>query len=134
MNTFATPFILVLALFAAAAPALADSDKSPPKTSAIQTITVSGTDLTGLNASSLGSLLSKAKQQGAAAVVVDMGSVSHMTPAGMEALAVGAQIFGQDNFAVANLSGEPAKLVQGEGAGQFQSFPSVPEAIAALKK
>ena len=52
----------------------------------------------------------------------------------MESLATGAQSFGPDNFAVANLSAQPAELAQSEGAGRFRTFLSVEEAIAAFKK
>ena len=73
----------------------------------------------------------QAKKQGAGIVVVDMGSVTHMTPAGMDALAAGTDIFGPEHFGVANLSGQPAELVQGTGG--FQTFTNVEEAAAALK-
>lgn len=134
MNAFATRFVLTLALVAFGVCTIADEETPQPKTGSIQTIKVGGTDLTGLNAITLTSILSQAKQQGAKAVVVDMGSVSHLTPAGMESLATGAQSFGMDNFAVANLSAQPAELVQSAGAGQFRTFASVEEATAALKK
>jgi anti-anti-sigma regulatory factor len=134
MNAFARRLVLTIALFTFGACAVAGEDTRPSKTGAVQTIKVSGTDLTGLNASSLTSLLRQVKQQGTTTVVVDMGSVSHMTPAGMESLSAGAQIFGSDNFAVANLSAQPAELAQSEGVGRFRTFPSVEEAIAAFKK
>jgi len=134
MNTFTRRFVLTIALFTLGACAVAGEHTPPPKTRAVQTIKVSGTDLTGLNASTLTSLLSQVKQQGTTTVVVDMGSVIHMTPAGMESLSAGAQSFGSDNFAVANLSAQPAELAQSEGAGRFRTFLSVEEAIAAFKK
>lgn len=134
MNTFAKRFVLTIAIFAVGVWALADEDRPPPKTGAVQTIKVSGTDLTGLNAIVLTSLLDQAKRQGTTAVIVDMGSVNHMTPAGMESLSAGAQSFGPDHFAVVNLSAQPAELVQSKGAGRFRTFFSVEEAITALRK
>jgi len=134
MNTLATRFVLMLVLFAFAAFTVADEDRSPPNISAVQVIKVNGTDLTGLNGHALTSLINRAKQNGTTKIVVDLGSVSHMTPAGMEPLTAGAQSFGSGNFAVANLSGQPAQLAQTEGAGLFDSYSSVEEAVAALKE
>lgn len=133
MNTLVTRLALTLVLFACGAYAAAGEDTPPTKTGAVQTIKVSGTDLTGLNAISITNLLDQAKQQGTSAVVVDMGSVTHMTPAGMDALVAGAQSFGPERFAVANLSGQPAEVAQSEGAGRLRTFASVQEAVAALK-
>ena len=45
---------------------------------------MNGTDLTGLNGSALTSRINQAKQNRATGIVVDLGTVSHMTPAGME--------------------------------------------------
>ncbi len=134
MYASATRFFLVLTLLAYGACAVAGEDSLPSETRSVQTVKVNGTDLTGLNASALTNLLSQAKQQGVIAVVVDMSAVSHMTPAGMASLAAGRQNFGSDNFAVANLSGQPADLAQSKGADRFQTFPSVEEAVTALNK
>lgn len=133
MNTLAKHVVVTLALFAFAVCAMAGEDTSPPNTSTVQTIKVNGTDLTGLNGSALTNLINQAKQQGTTNIVVDLDSVSHMTPVGMESLTAGAERFGPGNFAVANLSGQPAELAQREGAGRFQTYASVKEAVAALK-
>jgi anti-anti-sigma regulatory factor len=132
MHVPATRLLVFLAVLGIGAPALPDNDAPPPRTRAVQTITVSGTDLTGLNAGALTAVLTRAEQQGATVVVVDMGSVSHMTPAGMASLEAGAERFGRDSFGVANLSGQPAALAQSEGRDRFRIFASLDEARAAL--
>ena len=134
MNNRATPIVLTLVLFAFAAFTVAGEVISPTKTSTVQIVKVNGTDLTGLNGNALTSLINQAKQNGTTKIVVDMGSVSHMTPAGMESLTAGAQSFGSGNFAVANLFGQPAQLAQIKGAGLFNVYASVQQAVAALKE
>ncbi len=133
MNSLAKRLALVLVLLAFGTCVNADEDAAPTKAAAVQTIKVNGSDLTGLNAGAITSMLNQAKKQGAGTVVVDMGSVTYMAPAGMDALAAGTEIFGQGHFGVANLSGQPAELAQGEGAGRFETFATVEEAAAALK-
>lgn len=100
----------------------------------VQVIQVQGSDLTGLNLETLSGNLQAAHRQGAVALVLDLGSLTHMTEAGMQALVSGAEIFGRDRFAVANLSGAPAELLKNQGAGRIQVFPTVEEAVAALSK
>lgn len=134
MKALAARFVLTLVLLAFTTFSAADEVESPTQISVVQVIKVSGTDLTGLNGNALTSLLNRAKQNGTTKIVVDLGSVSHMTPAGMEVLTAGAQSFGSGNFAVASLSGQPAQLAQSEGAGKFNSYPSVQEAVAVLKE
>lgn len=134
MHTLAARVVLTLVLFTFTAFTVADQESSPANSNAVQIIKVSGTDLTGLNGNALASLFNQAKQNGKTKIVVDLGSVSHMTPAGMESLTAGAQSFGSGNFAVANLSGQPAQLVQGKGAGLFNAYASVQQAVAALKE
>ena len=134
MNTLAIRLFLTLALFVVAAFTVADEEISPTKIRSVQVIRVNGTDLTGLNGSALTSRINQAKQNGATGIVVDLGTVSHMTPAGMESLTTGAQSIGAGNFAVANLSGQPAQLAQNGGAGLFHTYSSVQEAVAALRE
>lgn len=134
MFTFATRAALALVLFAIAGAAVADKALSPKRTGTVQIIKVSGSDLTGLNRHTLTSLINQARQKGSTKIVVDLGSVTHMTPAGMESLTAGAHSFGSGNFAIANLSGQPARLAQSEGAGLFAAYTSVQEAVSALKE
>ena len=134
MNTLAARVVLMLVFIAFATVTAGDEDSSPTKIDTVQIIEVNGADLTGLNGHALTTLLKQAKQKGTTRIVVDLGSVSHMTPAGMESLTAGAQSFGFGNFAVANLAEQPAQLVRSKRSGLFNTYSSVQEAVAALRE
>ena len=95
-----------------------------------QVIKVGGSDLTGLNASALIDTLRKAKEHGATAVVLDLGGITHLTEAGMDALSAGVQLFGTNGFAVAGLSGDAKNVA--EAGGGIRLYPSVDDALSGL--
>ena len=104
------------------------------RTGTIQIINVSGRELTGLNAYSLLSSLSLAKDRGARAVVVNLERVTYMTDAGADALVQGEALFGAGNLAIANLRGTPSTVLENRAPGHFPIYPSKAAAVAALRR
>ena len=100
----------------------------------INVVNVSGRELTGLNAFSLVSSLSEAKDRGARAVAVNLGVVTYITEPGVDALIQGEKIFGADNFVVFNLQGTPRQFVEEHAPGRFRIYDSKGAAVAALRR
>ena len=125
-------FFLSLLLWAGSATAAEETDR--PASSVPRVIQVQGSDLTGLNAGGVVGTLKQIHAQGVDAVVLDLSGITHMTEAGMDALVTGAKLFGMDRFAAAGLSGDAADLATTKGAGRFNAYPSVEDAMAALGK
>jgi len=103
------------------------------KSGAIHVVNVSGRELTGLNAYSLLSSLSLAKDRGARAVAVNLERVNYMTEPGVEALLDGERIFGRGNLALVNLQGEPRRVLEERIPGHFRIYTSKRSAVAALR-
>lgn len=132
MKTLTPAAALILILLVGCATPLAQETPPPPPARAVQVLQVNGAELTGLNAPLIADAVARARQQGAGALVVELGGVTRMTEAGLAALTDAAASLGRENFAVANLAGQPAELVQAQAGDQVQVFPSAEAATEAL--
>lgn len=103
-------------------------------TGPIQIVNVSGRELTGLNAFSLLSSLSLAKDKGARGVVVNLERVTYMTEPGVDALVQGEELLGPGNLALVNLLGEPRRILEDKVPGHFKIYSSKADAVAALRR
>lgn len=118
-------FLGLLVLLYSSAASLAQQASSP------RVIRIQGTELTGLNAPSLTVQLRQIRDRGITALVLDLGGITRLTEAGLEALMAGVALFGAADFAVAGLSGEAANLASTRGGG-LRLYPSVEAALAGF--
>jgi len=123
---------LLLCSLAWCGSAAATQTPEQPMPTGPQAIKVQGSELTGLNAGSLTDTLRQAHERGMRAVILDLGDVTRMTEAGMDALLAGVKLFGAERFAVAGLSGDAAALAQTHG--NIILYPSVEAARSGLGK
>jgi anti-anti-sigma regulatory factor len=130
---FVPSLALVLALLCGCAAPLAEEEAAPPPR-AVQTLTVNGTELTGLNAPLIADAVARTRAQGADVLVVDLSSIERMTEAGLAALTDAAAALGPGNFAVVGLAGQPAQVLAGSGASGIGSYPTVDSATEALSR
>jgi anti-anti-sigma regulatory factor len=133
MKPFVPSLALILALLCGCAAPLAEEEAAPPPR-AVQTLTVNGTELTGLNAPLIADAVARTQAQGATVLLVDLSSIERMTEAGLAALKDAAAALGPGNFAVVGLAGQPAQVLADAGAGGVASYPTVESAMEALSK
>ncbi len=120
-----------IALLTAVVAGIAVQGNALAAESNVSVLGVGGNELTGLNAGALENAIANAKTSGAQALVIDLSGISHMTPAGMDALLAGARSLGKDRFAVTDPGGEPGELLR--SAGEIRVFSTVDEAVSALR-
>ena len=109
------------------------SGKKTSTADTIHVVNVGGRELTGLNAYSLYSSLTLAKDRGAQAVAVNLERVTYMTDPGVDALIKGERLFGQGNLVLVNLTGEPRRVLETRLPGHFAIYASKQAAIGALQ-
>ena len=123
--------LLSIVLLTAVVAGIAAEESTSAAKSNVSVLGVGGNDLTGLNAGALENAIANAKTSGAQALVIDLSGLSHMTPAGMDALLAGARSMGKEHFAVTDPGGQPGELLR--SAGEIRVFSTVDEAAAALR-
>jgi len=132
MKTNRVPAIVLAALLAGAALNIHAADTTALTPPMLQVVKVAGTEITGLNAFSLGQEIDAAMRSGATALVFDLTRVQRLTPAGLAPFERAVSELGTEHVGLVGVARQPRELLSGSG-NAYRLFDSVEEATAAVK-